>query len=650
MAQYTKNEWAAKKNQETEEIFSIINQQISDYKENPEHLSELLEFKSKFYDYSIQNVMLIQRQNPYATYVTSYTRWKEFGYNVLKGQKGIMIRAPKPLETFQVPFNGKWITKYVSQATPEEKEAIKNGSISVDTKTVFTTEKVFDISQTNCPKEKYPEFFSMGYPSEQHAKLCDIMMQYAKTNGIEVTVKDLSSISLRGQYIPGEHKIELNDKLNDTEKLSTLTHELGHALTEKQSTMPDAFWDLQADCVSILLHSKLGLEVTESRKRHFTEHFHACETIPGFKLESFLKTINKEYNKLCEGIEPMLDDFKPEVQHEIHSERTQNVSSNTKPQSKYDFEKMRSLDVLDQAQKMGYTITPVGNYYSLKEHDSVIIYPKTNSYHRFSTGKGGSVIDFVMEMGQMDKKQAFEYLHQQLTGDAVDVSTAQHPTPKQAQEPKQPKPFTLPPACEGKYSRLFSYLIKTRGIDSKVVSELVNNKKNGKSYIYEDENHNVVFVGKDYEGKDAYASRRSTIPTSTFRGEAPGSNQSVGWGIHNASDILYVCEAPIDAISLMCLNNNDTKTMNYLAMGGTGKDKSVYNFLDHNRNIKHVILANDNDEAGLKADEKISSEIAKRYSDIKVTVLKPEHGKDVNEELLFRKQATSAKQKEVHTL
>ena len=50
---------------------------------------------SKFYNYSLNNTLLIAMQKPDATYVASYNAWRDkFGRNVKKGEHGIQIFAP----------------------------------------------------------------------------------------------------------------------------------------------------------------------------------------------------------------------------------------------------------------------------------------------------------------------------------------------------------------------------------------------------------------------------------------------------------------------------------------------------------------------------------------------------------------------------
>jgi hypothetical protein len=57
-------------------------------------LMTYLDMLSRFHRYSFQNCMLIALQNPKATFVAGFRRWKELGRQVKKGMRGIGILAP----------------------------------------------------------------------------------------------------------------------------------------------------------------------------------------------------------------------------------------------------------------------------------------------------------------------------------------------------------------------------------------------------------------------------------------------------------------------------------------------------------------------------------------------------------------------------
>jgi hypothetical protein len=279
---------------------------------------------------------------------------------------------------------------------------------------------------------------------------------------------------------------------------------------------------------------------------------------------------------------------------------------------------------------MGFTPKPIGSYYTLKEHDSVRIYPETNSFMQFSSGIGGSTIDFVMRFGNYDKAEAIRLLKERYLGRRLELLPRK---PAQAVPQKQSvrKEFILPPKAEGMFSRAFAYLTKTRCIDFGIVQQCM---KDG--LIYEDNKHNVVFVGKDENGNPVYATKRSTLTGSSFKCDVAGARQDVGFYVNHHAEKLYICEAPIDALSIMTLMKQQGRPVeqaNYLATGGTGKDVALYFRLDHNPQIKTVVLANDNDDAGRKANQKIVEQLRENYPGIHISCLIPKQGKDMNEYL-----------------
>lgn len=100
----------------------------------------------KFHDYSVKNSMLIREQCPEATSVGSASLWKEKGYRIKDGEKGIEIYLPIKNDYF---INNNGIKTHVEEATEKEKELIKNSKINViKGKVSFEKGYVFDVSQT----------------------------------------------------------------------------------------------------------------------------------------------------------------------------------------------------------------------------------------------------------------------------------------------------------------------------------------------------------------------------------------------------------------------------------------------------------------------------------------------------------------------
>ena len=91
------------------------------------------DFMSKFYNYSVNNIILIMMQRPGASLVAGYKAWQsKFKRQVRKGEKGITILAPCP-------------HKFKKEVEDE------NGNVTEKEVqyTTFRATTVFDISQTD---------------------------------------------------------------------------------------------------------------------------------------------------------------------------------------------------------------------------------------------------------------------------------------------------------------------------------------------------------------------------------------------------------------------------------------------------------------------------------------------------------------------
>lgn len=80
-------------------------------------------------------------------------------------------------------------------------------------------------------------------------------------------------------------------------------------------------------------------------------------------------------------------------------------------------------DILDVAGRLGLHVERRGTKYTTQEHDSLILFPQDNSWHRFSSGDGGDVISLVRYFKNCGFKEACEFI------DNHAVSTPYYHTP-----------------------------------------------------------------------------------------------------------------------------------------------------------------------------------------------------------------------------
>lgn len=326
VSQSTRDKWrqAAIDNQKA--VHDMIHEIGMSYRVNPEKIAELLEFGSRFYKYSINNVKLIYTQNRGATYVQPFEKWKEMGAPVMKGQCGIKIRVPVMSTSLLLP-DGQVVS--LCDATKEQKELYKKGVLEGKQTLHYKIGNVFDISQTNFPKENYPQLYSMGYDSEQHAAIMDGLCKFCSERGVQVSFEDISSIALRGYYNPTDNRIVVNELLNDTQRLSTLSHEIGHALEQHGvrdiSTAQEEF---EADSISILLQSHFGIELTESRKEHLAGHYRKFmdeirTANPEIDEEGLIKKVDEALQASMEVFRNNIDQINQFVEEQVNKDKSE---------------------------------------------------------------------------------------------------------------------------------------------------------------------------------------------------------------------------------------------------------------------------------------------------------------------------------------
>ena len=203
--------------------------------------------------------------------------------NILKGSKGATIIVPKTVKYIYNEQNHDYVQwRY---ADSKLLELAKAGKTEIKETVIYGTGTVFDIGQTDFPKEKYPSLYSVGIESQLHSNLFDMLAKYCNMLGCKVEVKQLNSIALNGYYNNDTNVITINYILNDTNRLSTLSHEFGHMIAEHKSESNEIVRELEADILSIMFFSYFNLPIEEKRKNHFKQH-----------IDSLAEDLSTKYN------------------------------------------------------------------------------------------------------------------------------------------------------------------------------------------------------------------------------------------------------------------------------------------------------------------------------------------------------------------
>lgn len=252
-----------------------------------------------------------------------------------------------------------------------------------------------------------------------------------------------------------------------------------------------------------------------------------------------------------------------------------------------------------------------------------------NKWYDHGAQAGGGPVSFVRKQFGLSYLEAVNFL---LTGDMEPQSFPDAAAPDDALPAR--KPFALPSASRT-MTRTFAYLSKERKIPTEIISHFVKEKniyesvepaKTG-STLY----HNIIFVGRDRNGKPRHASKHGTFSnTPSYKGNVAGSDPAYSFHHIGKSKTIFVFEAPIDVMSYIALHPLCWEKHSYVALCGVSEHALLQSLAD-NPHINEACLCLDNDTRGIEATERLRNILRERDYDT-VSIQRPRL-KDWNNDL-----------------
>jgi hypothetical protein len=207
-----------------------------------EKWKQYLDVQSKFYRYSPSNVMLIMMQNPYATRIGGYKKWKELGRQVMAKESALRILAP--------------MTYKKDDGLEGEKTSEIRGWKMVP---------VFDISQTE--GEDLPDVVSKleGLAPEG---VFEKLTVFAESIGFRVERPESLESGANGDTTHSEGRIRVVASNSEAQQAKTLAHEIGHALLHdpESATTKDltrGLKELEAESAAYVICTALGMDTSD---------------------------------------------------------------------------------------------------------------------------------------------------------------------------------------------------------------------------------------------------------------------------------------------------------------------------------------------------------------------------------------------------
>ncbi|MDA1877452.1 ArdC-like ssDNA-binding domain-containing protein [Bacillus cereus group sp. BY112LC] len=321
------------KKEAVQALIKKMEKSVEGYFRTPEDLKEYLTFMAKFYHYSPSNISLIQSKFQGASAVGSFSFWKEKGFPVKKGEKGIKILVPNRTVAKFKDKEGTW--KTVTKANEEEKKQIESKSVEVmPGRLYFAVGHVFDLSQTNAKAEDIPRIFPNRWLEgsvTDYQSLYKGMEAIAEKNGVKIIEPKQELGVAKGVSYTLTKEVALNPRNSELQNVKTLLHELAHAKlhtaeTHMNYTAPEK--EFQAEMTAYAVSSYFGIDTSEYSLGYLASWTQGKEMKDKTKL---LKEVHETSIEFIETIENTLEKEKEQInEKEVESMANQNEKQDEK--------------------------------------------------------------------------------------------------------------------------------------------------------------------------------------------------------------------------------------------------------------------------------------------------------------------------------
>lgn len=221
----------------------------------PDGILGLLKLGSQFGNYSVTNALAIRKQDSKAQFVATYRQWQKLGYRVKDYQHSIKVWTPIARSCFE--RDHKLVD--VRNATPAEHAGILNGALLVSQHTAYRAGLVYDITQTNCPKQEYAQVTGNQYAQMGPELLYSSLQDFVTKHGFEIEESNAAATAITGGYCAGDKKIIISSRIHPAQKLAVLCRTYAQGLVQETSTQSLIVQDFEKGALSFLLASRLGV-------------------------------------------------------------------------------------------------------------------------------------------------------------------------------------------------------------------------------------------------------------------------------------------------------------------------------------------------------------------------------------------------------
>ena len=318
-------------------LSQLLKEGVKDYFQSDTY-KQYLTTMSKFHNYSPRNIQLILMQNPEASHVASFKKWKdEFERSVNKGEKALRIFAPMTLK----------------RRDPKTNEPLLDENGNEQTFTSFKLVPVFDVSQTD-GKELPKPIYELEGTYEDYGNLYKSAKEVSEANGVPLSFsKDTKGSN--GFYSVTNNEIVIKQGMSEQQTLKTIFHEMAHSdlhnMEKLQETpLKRSTAELQAESVAFVVASHYGLDTSEYSFGYLATWTDDPDGLSD--LEGQIKIVQKEADSLISRIDKTLEKYQTkELTKDAFQEKLDRLKNQSKEKKVDPKEKEQAKDAPKKEQK-----------------------------------------------------------------------------------------------------------------------------------------------------------------------------------------------------------------------------------------------------------------------------------------------------------
>lgn len=270
--QLSKEEYAAMKQAEREEVWSRVNAQADSVFKDDESMKGFLNFMANCTPQSTRNLLILYEQNPEITHPRTFDKWKEAGRSIRSGEKGYTFFAEQEYEKDGIKANG------------------------------YTITKAYDISQTRGPQPLPPQ---KHLPEE-------IIAAMVEQSPVQLAISDQLPQGVQAQYVPKQRTIFVRNGMDETATICAIAREQAHASFDAVgSGYYRQAYAAQAYCAAYVAAQKFGLDTSVFQ---FDKVCHSCAQLTPEDKRGFIGDVKRAAYSINRDVQRSFRDLEQAIQ------------------------------------------------------------------------------------------------------------------------------------------------------------------------------------------------------------------------------------------------------------------------------------------------------------------------------------------------